>query len=142
MTLAFFDTCSRHPDEANSRFVVAEKMARVRTAIRRILSAAEHLGAPVLSTTCLGIQRCAPGMCVRSSCGALAPGSPLSRETLTTTVTVGSVSQTAVFAGMAPGFAGLVQVNFMVPNLATGDYPLQVTIGAAASNQPLVAVSQ
>ncbi len=72
MTLAFFDTCSRHPDEANSRFVVAEKMARVRTAIRRILSAAEHLGAPVLSTTCLGIQRCAPGMCVRSTCGALA----------------------------------------------------------------------
>jgi hypothetical protein len=70
MTLAFFDTCSRHPDDTNSRFVIAEKMARVRAAIRRILFTAERLGAPVLSTTCLGIQRCAPGMCVRSTCGA------------------------------------------------------------------------
>jgi len=74
--------------------------------------------------------------------GALAPASPLARETLTTKVTVGGLTQTAVFAGMAPGFAGLVQVNFVVPNLATGDYPLEVTIGGAASNQPLLAVTQ
>jgi nicotinamidase-related amidase len=72
MNLAFFDTCSRHPDESNNHFVVATKMAPVRSAIRRILLAAERLGAPVLSTTCLGIQRGAPGMCVQSTCGALA----------------------------------------------------------------------
>jgi hypothetical protein len=71
MKLAFFDTCSRHPDESNSHFVIAKKMAAVRSAIQRIFLAAERLGAPVLSTTCLGIQRGAPGMCVSSTCCAL-----------------------------------------------------------------------
>jgi uncharacterized protein (TIGR03437 family) len=74
--------------------------------------------------------------------GGLAPASPLSRETLTTTVTVGASSAAVGFAGMAPDFAGLVQVNFTVPNLPAGDYPLQVTIGGAASNQPVMAVGQ
>jgi hypothetical protein len=74
MNLAFFDTCSRHPDETNSRFVLAEKMKPVRTAVRRIHRAAERLGAPVLSVTCLGIQRGTPGMCERSACSALMAG--------------------------------------------------------------------
>jgi hypothetical protein len=74
MTLAFFDTCSRHPDPTNSRFVLADKMAPVRRNILRILSAADRLRAPVLSTTCLGIQRCSPGMCARSTCAAMAAG--------------------------------------------------------------------
>ena len=74
--------------------------------------------------------------------GALAPDSPLSHETLPTTVTVGGTAAAVPFAGMAPRFAGLVQVNFTVPNLATGDYALQVTIGSIASNQPLITISQ
>jgi len=74
--------------------------------------------------------------------GALAPNSPLSQETLTTTVTVGGIAASVPFAGMAPGFAGLLQVNFVVPNLAPGDYALGVSIGGADSNQPLLAVSQ
>jgi hypothetical protein len=72
MAFAFFDTCSRHPDPTNSRFVLADKMAPVRAAIQRILSAAERLDAPVLSTTCLGVQRGSPCMCVRSACAASA----------------------------------------------------------------------
>ena len=72
--------------------------------------------------------------------GAPAPNSPLSRETLATTVTVGGSPAVVQFAGMAPGFAGLVQLNFTVPNLPPADYPLQVTIGSASSNQPLIAV--
>jgi hypothetical protein len=61
--------------------------------------------------------------------GAVASTTTLSRETLP-------------FAGTAPGFVGLVQVNFTIPNLPTNDYPLQVKIGSAASNQPLLAVAQ
>jgi uncharacterized protein (TIGR03437 family) len=72
--------------------------------------------------------------------GATASTTLLSRETLPVTVTVGSATAVVPFAGMAPGFAGLVQVNFTVPNLPANDYPLQVKIGSAASNQPLVAV--
>jgi adhesin/invasin len=74
--------------------------------------------------------------------GAFASSSPLSRETLLTTVTVGGSNATVQFAGMTPGFAGLVQVNFVMPNLAPGDYPMQDNIGTAASNQPLVTVSK
>jgi nicotinamidase-related amidase len=81
MELAFFDTCSRHPDETNSHFVLAEKMKPIRKRIGRILRAAEKLGAPVLSTTCLGTLRCSDGMCARSTCAALAgAGSAASGE--------------------------------------------------------------
>jgi nicotinamidase-related amidase len=72
MAFAFFDTCSRHPDPTNSRFMLADKMAPVRAAIQRILSAAERLDAPVLSTTCLAVQRGNPCICVRSTCAAAA----------------------------------------------------------------------
>jgi uncharacterized protein (TIGR03437 family) len=73
--------------------------------------------------------------------GAEAPSTPLSREKLATTVSVGGTSGVVQFAGMAPGYTGLVQVNFVVPSLAPGDYAMQVSIGAAASNQPLLSVS-
>jgi uncharacterized protein (TIGR03437 family) len=74
--------------------------------------------------------------------GAPASSSPLSRETLPTSVSVGGASASVQFAGMAPGYVGLMQVNFVMPNLASGDYPMQVSIGTAASNQPLVTVSK
>ena len=70
--------------------------------------------------------------------GAAAPDSPLSGETLATTLSVGGSPAVAPFAGMAPAFAGLVQVNFTVPNLPAADYPLQATIGSSTSNQLLV----
>jgi uncharacterized protein (TIGR03437 family) len=73
--------------------------------------------------------------------GSPAPDSPLSRETLTTTVTVGGAPGQLLFAGMAPGFVGLVQVDFYVPHLPAGDYPIQVSIGAVQSNTPVVSVA-
>jgi uncharacterized protein (TIGR03437 family) len=74
--------------------------------------------------------------------GADASSSPLSREKLTTTVTVGGSNAGVQFAGMTPSFAGLMQINFVMPNLAPGDYPMQVTIGGAVSNQPLLSASK
>jgi len=74
--------------------------------------------------------------------GAAASSSPLSREKLTTAVTVGGSSASVQFAGMTPGYAGLMQINFVIPNLGPGDYPMQVAIGGAASNQPLLTVSR
>jgi uncharacterized protein (TIGR03437 family) len=47
-----------------------------------------------------------------------------------------------LFAGMAPGFVGLVQVNFQVPDLPAGDYPIQVSIGSAQSNAPAMTVGR
>jgi uncharacterized protein (TIGR03437 family) len=69
--------------------------------------------------------------------GAFAPLSPLSQEKLATTVTVGGTAADMKFAGMTPDFAGLVQVNFVVPNLGPRDYLLQISIGS--SKQPAAA---
>jgi hypothetical protein len=63
-SFAFFETCSRVPNPTNSAFVIARKMDPVRKGYKAILATIERLGAPVLSTTCLGIQRNNPTMSV------------------------------------------------------------------------------
>lgn len=72
---------------------------------------------------------------------AAAPGDPLSLPVLAVTATIGGQPAEVLFAGLAPGFMGTLQLNFRIPNLATGDYPLVVTIGDAQSNAPVVAVA-
>jgi len=72
--------------------------------------------------------------------GVGAAASPLSWESLTTTMTVGGSSAQVFYAGLSPGFVGLVQVNFYVPDLPPGDYPIQITIGTAQSNTPVMSV--
>ena len=71
--------------------------------------------------------------------GAAAPSTPLSSEALTTTATIGTASGTVTFAGMAPGFVGLMQVDLRVPNVS-GDLPLQIQVGTYSSNQALFCV--
>jgi endo-1,4-beta-xylanase len=73
--------------------------------------------------------------------GLPAPSSPLSHETLTTTATVGGVAATVSFAGMTPGFIGLMQVNIQTPNDVSGDVPLQIAIGGALSNKPSICMA-
>jgi uncharacterized protein (TIGR03437 family) len=71
--------------------------------------------------------------------GAAAPSSPYSQETLTPTATVGNATAAVSFAGMAPGFVGLMQVNITVPAVS-GDLPVQVQLGPFASNSALLCV--
>ncbi len=73
--------------------------------------------------------------------GAASPASPTAMETETTTVMVGTASALVSYAGMCPGLVGIVQVNFTVPSLQAGDYPVQVNIGNAASNNAAMTVS-
>src|SRR5581483_4030640 len=73
--------------------------------------------------------------------GAAALGDPLSLTVLPVTATIGGQPAEVLFAGLAPGFMGTLQLNLRVPNLASGDYPLVVTIGEAQSNAPVVAVA-
>jgi adhesin/invasin len=54
---------------------------------------------------------------------------------------IGSTAATVSFAGLAPGWVGLVQVNLVVPaGLATGTYPLTVTIDGQTSNAGNISV--
>jgi uncharacterized protein (TIGR03437 family) len=73
-------------------------------------------------------------------------GTPTRSDTLTTatsayTAKIGSLAATVAFAGLTPGFIGLVQMNIVVPStLAPGVYPLSVTIDGQAANSATIAV--
>lgn len=75
--------------------------------------------------------------------GAPAPASPLSVVTSDKSATIGSTAATVSFAGLAPGFVGLLQMNIVVPStLAAGDYPLTITIHGETSNSATISVSK
>jgi uncharacterized protein (TIGR03437 family) len=73
--------------------------------------------------------------------GAASPGNPVALPMLPVTATLGGQPAEVLFAGLAPGGVGLFQVNLRIPSLASGDFPLIVTVGQARSNAPMVAVS-
>jgi uncharacterized protein (TIGR03437 family) len=52
--------------------------------------------------------------------GAAAVDNPLSQMPVLPTVSIGGVQVQAIFGGLAPGFVGLYQVNFVVPQDAPG----------------------
>jgi uncharacterized protein (TIGR03437 family) len=75
--------------------------------------------------------------------GSPAPSSPPFATTTTTpTVTIGGVPAPVAFAGLAPGFVGLYQVNAQVPAAAPSGttVPVVISIGGATSNTVTVAV--
>jgi uncharacterized protein (TIGR03437 family) len=79
----------------------------------------------------------------RPASGAAAPGDPLSVTTATPAVTAGGVPATVLFSGLAPGFAGLYQLNVELrANTPTGAaVPVVLLVGGAASNTVTVAIS-
>jgi hypothetical protein len=72
--------------------------------------------------------------------GRVAPAEPLSRVPAEVTVTVGGVAGEVQFAGLAPGFIGLMQLNLRVPVLAAGNHAVVVRIAGVASNPAVIAV--
>ncbi len=75
--------------------------------------------------------------------GFQAPGAePLARTTLPVSLTVGGVPAQVLYGGLAPGFVGLYQINFLIPSGVTpGDaVPLVVSNGGAGSNPGTIAI--
>jgi uncharacterized protein (TIGR03437 family) len=73
--------------------------------------------------------------------GAAAPLTSLMYATASHGAAIGSATATVSFAGLAPGWVGLVQANVVVPaGLATGTYPLTVTIDGQTSNAGNISV--
>ncbi len=74
--------------------------------------------------------------------GAKTPDSPLSNALTAPTVMIGAQTSTVGFAGLAPGFVGLYQVNALVPSDATpGDaVPVTVSQNGVASNTVTIAI--
>jgi uncharacterized protein (TIGR03437 family) len=69
--------------------------------------------------------------------GSAAPSDPLSRITAEfVNVRVGGTNATVTYAGLAPGLAGLYQINFTVPNDADrGDAELFIDVPGSITTQ-------
>ncbi len=74
--------------------------------------------------------------------GVAAGSSPLSATLTTPTVTIGGVGAVVTYSGLAPTFAGLYQINAIVPlGASTGNtVPLVISIGNVTSNSVTIAV--
>lgn len=65
----------------------------------------------------------------------------LTNATSAVAATIGPATATVSFAGLTPGFIGLMQMNIVVPSgLAAGVYPLSITIDGQAANTATIAV--
>lgn len=91
-----------------------------------------------LYCTGLGDVRNRPGL------GSPSPASPLASTLTPASVTIGGVDAPVSFAGLAPGFVGLYQVNAEVPAGATSGPAVKVvlSIGGVASNTATIAIEQ
>jgi len=68
---------------------------------------------------------------------------PVANTTALPTVRIGSLFANVSYSGTAPGFAGLYQVNAVVPTgLLPGNQPIQITINGVLSNLATVAITQ
>jgi len=66
--------------------------------------------------------------------GVATPASPLAQVRTLPSITIGGQAAIVRFAGLAPGIAGVYQVNLTVPlNVASGEQELVLTVGSATS---------
>jgi uncharacterized protein (TIGR03437 family) len=93
----------------------------------------------VISIFCTGLGATDPAV----ASGQPGPSAePLAQVKTLPTVTIGGLPATVSFAGLAPGFAAVYQVNAQVPaGVAAGDaVPVVITQGGASSNTATIAV--
>jgi uncharacterized protein (TIGR03437 family) len=86
---------------------------------------------------CTGLGTVSPVV----AAGVAAPALPLSYTTNTVTVTIGGQPAQVLFAGLAPTFAGLYQVNAVVPaGVAAGD-AVTVVLQVAGQTSPAATIA-
>ena len=68
--------------------------------------------------------------------GTAAPGSPPANTIATASVTIGGQSAKVTFAGLSPGFAGLYQIDAIVPTGVTPGNQVPVVVSIAGQTGP------
>jgi len=72
--------------------------------------------------------------------GAAAPVSPLSYPVAAVQVTVAGRPAEVQFAGLAPGFVGVLQLNVLIPDVPSGEQIFEVSIGGVSANVTQVSI--
>jgi uncharacterized protein (TIGR03437 family) len=89
-----------------------------------------HAGETIL-IYCTGLGATSPAVAT----GTAAPSSPAAMAVLTPTVTVDGQTSVVSFAGLAPSFVGLYQINAQIPvGLSAGSHQVAVQINGVQSN--------
>jgi uncharacterized protein (TIGR03437 family) len=99
---------------------------------QRLASASDPAGAgDIVVIYCNGLGSTNPSV----AAGAAAPASPLAVTANPVSVTVGGQPVTILFAGLAPGFTGLYQINAQLPaGISPGaDVPMVITVAGQSS---------
>jgi len=102
-----------------------------------VTSAQPASGGDALEIYCAGLGAVSPAV----SSGAAASLTVLSRTVNPVTVTIGGQSAQVLFAGLAPGYAGLYQVDAVVPGGITASADVPVVLSVAGASSPPVTVS-
>ncbi len=119
-------------------FVLPSKQAAVENADFSINDSSNP--AKVGSTVLAFLTGSGPVSPAQSS-GVPASTTSLVFATASVSATIGGLPATVSFAGLAPSFIGLVQMNIIVPNsLSPGTYPLAITIDGQTSNAAPISV--
>jgi len=72
--------------------------------------------------------------------GDAAPLDPLSFPVAPVLVKIGGKAATLQFAGLAPGFVGLMQMNIQIPDVPAGELPLEVSVGGVSAQQTTISI--
>ena len=93
----------------------------------------------IVSIYCSGLGAVNPSVDVSAPAPSTAP---LAQATGQVSVFIGNVAAEVTYAGLAPGFSGLYQINARVPAAApSGPFiPVQIGVNYVASNQVLMAI--
>lgn len=118
---------------ANGSYALPETVLRIRPPA--IFTQNETGSGP--GAICAGLGDVIPAV----SAGSAAPVSTLSRTVNPVAVTIGGQPAQVSFAGLAPGFAGLYQVNAVAPSGIAPAANVPVILSAAGASSPPVTVA-
>jgi uncharacterized protein (TIGR03437 family) len=98
-------------------------------------------GTTTILIYCTGLGAVSANQPATGAPASLSPNE-LAPTTTQVTVSIGGITEPASFAGLAPGFVGLYQVNALVPaGVASGStVPVTITMGSVTSNTATIVV--